>query len=399
MSLFSDISEPGVAMSNSDSRGSSWYKKSNKKVIPNHLVPKKKIGFQLSAVTNNKRDQPNDRRNSSRADKGFETTDFNVITFGNKTHRNSNASFQDPSLLALKDRTFDGAVDNDDLPLYSYNEDLPPPRSFYDLKDEASAASNKPIQQTESFITKDPKSFHNAFEKAAGSNTESKADDNKILKNPLQRSEAAVLVFGYPESMANQVIAHFLEFGTILEEFEAAKSAATSSPEEIFQGPTTGAFISSKPNESIHGAQPSAPIFCGKSWVKLTYDNPSSAADALQESGSVFNGAIIGVVPYTKDAVEKLQNRKLTSTEDIGGGLHGVPLGDPSSKVDKGVIGDSNDIQGSYIKRLEVKDGSELFLKAPINGDSLNLTDGKKSEKKLGLVGTISNYLFGFHDL
>lgn len=385
-------------MGPSESRESSWYQKSNKKVIPNHLVPKKKIGFQLSAVTNNKRDQLSGKRSTGKADEGFKSTDFNVITFGNKTHRNSNASFQDSSLLALKDQSFDGPSETDDLPLYNYNEDLPPPRSLYDLNDDASIAVNKPIQQTESFITKDPRSFLNAFAGAVGASDELKADDKKILKNPLQHSEAAVLVFGYPESMANQVIAHFLEFGSILEDFEAAKSTSSSTPEDIFQGPTTGAFFSTKADETTHEQQPSPPIFCGKSWVKLTYDNPSSAADALQESGSVFNGALIGVVPYTKNAVEKLQNRKLTNTEDIGGGLQGLQLGDLSSKVDKGVIGDSNDIQASYIKRLDIKDGSEMFLKA-LNGDSLNPSEVKKPEQKLGFVGTISNYLFGFHDL
>lgn len=383
-------------MASSDSKDPAWYQKSNKKVIPNHLVPKKKIGFQLSAVSNNKRDQ--NKRSTGKDDEAFKSTDFNVISFGNKTHRNSNASFQDSSLLAIKDQSFEGNNNNnEDLPLYNYNEDLPPPRSLYDLNDDSSNAVNKPIQQTESFITKDPRSFLNAFARNT-SPDDSKADDKKILKNPLRHSEAAVLVFGYPESMANQVIAHFLEFGTILEDFEAAKSTATSSPEEIFQGPTTGAFFSSSSDEKQHESQLKPPIFCGKSWVKLTYDNPSSAADALQESGSVFNGALIGVVPYTKSAVEKLQNRKLTSTEDIGGGLQGLQLGDFSSKVDKGVIGDSNDIQASYIKRLEVKDGSEMFLKAP-KGDPQNPSELKKPEQKLGFVGTISNYLFGFHDL
>lgn len=382
-------------MASSEPRESSWYQKSNKKVIPNHLVPKKKIGFQLSAVTNNKRDQS--KTNTGKSDESFKTTDFNVITFGNKAHRNSNASFQDSSILALKDQSFEGNKDNEDLPLYNYDEDLPPPRSIYDLKSESSMAVNKPTQQTESFVTKDPRSFQNAFARG-GAAEESKADDKKILKNPLQHSEAAVLVFGYPESMANQVIGHFLEFGTILEDFEAGKSTVTSSPEEIFQGPSTGAFIFSKADETHHENQSKPPIICGKSWTKLTYDNPSSAADALQESGSVFNGSLIGVVPYTKSAVEKLQNRKLSSTEDIGGGLQGLQLGDLSSKVDKGVIGDSNDIQASYIKRLDIKDGSEMFLKAP-KGDSQNPSEVKKPAEKLGFVGTISNYLFGFHDL
>ncbi|XBA47722.1 hypothetical protein SBP28_002201 [Candidozyma auris] len=395
MSIFSNIGDSRTMASSSDGRDSQWYQKPSKKVIPNHLVPQKKIGFQLSAVANNKRDQQGGRRSTGNDSEGFKSTEFNIISFGNKAHRNSTASFQDSSLLALKDSA---SIENDDLPLYNYNEDLPPPRSLYDLNDESSLTSNKPAQNIESFITKDPRSFSNAFVSNGAASNESKTDKKNISKNPLQHSESAVLVFGYPESMATQVIAHFSEFGTILEDFEAAKNTATTSPEEIFEGPATGAFIKAD-ETTIHEHTPSPPILCGKSWVKLTYDNPSSAADALQESGSVFNGALIGVVPYTKAAVEKLQNRKLSSTEDIGGGLQGLHIGDLSSKVDKGVIGDSNDIQASYIKRLDIKDGSEMFLKASSNGNSTNSNDSKKPKQQLGLVGTISNYLFGFHDL
>lgn len=359
-----------------------WFQTSNKRVIPNHLVPRKKLGFQLSTVAKKDEDK------SAAAAGSFNSTDFNVITFGNQVHRNSNASFIE-QLILLGDENTTANFDNDDLPLYNNSEDLPPSRSLYDLNDEVFISLNRPAQHTESFINKDPKSFNNVF--ARNEKPAAAEDEKKILSNPLQHSESAILVFGYPENMANQVIGHFLEFGTVLEKFEAARTPLTP-----FFEPPTGAFPAEE--TSVKSKLPPPPIFSGKSWVKLTYDNPASAIDALQESGVVFNGVLIGVVPYTKDAVEKLQKRKLTVGEDIGGGLQ-VLAHTETSKVDKGVIGDVNDMQATYIKRLEMKDGSELFLKAHSGSDPSKPGLVKKNDQKLGFLGTISNYLFGFHDL
>lgn len=375
-----------------------WFQNPTLRVIPNHLVSKKKPGFQISAVASRKDSKSNGLTGNSAAG-GFNSTDFNVITFGNRPHRASSASFADTLALYLPDaENTTTNFENDEIPLYNNNEDMPPSRSIYDLNDEAlMSIHSKPAQHTESFINKDPRSFNNLFAKDDGQSPATADDDKKILKNPLLNSESAILVFGYPEQMANQVIARFAEFGTILEDFEAAKSGKDATDRVIDIIPGTGAFPSAAQESAIE-KQPPPPIFSGKSWVKLTYDNPSSAIDALQESGSVFNGVLIGVVPYTKDAVEKLQRRKLTTLEDIGGGLPTL-VHSESNKVDKGVIGDSNDMQASYIKRLDIKDGSELFLKANATGGDPSKGSAKNSNAKLGVWGTISNYFFGFHDL
>lgn len=373
-----------------------WFQASSLRVIPNHLVSRKKPGFQISAVANKKDSKSTNGSSSSTSSGGFNTTDFNVITFGNSPHRTSSASYADTLLFLNDAENTTINFDNDDIPLYSNSDDVPPSRSMYDLNDEAFMSLNKPSQHTESFINKDPRSFNNLFVK--GDNKTKSADtDAKILQNPLLHSELAILVFGYPENMANQVIARFAEFGTILEDFEAARTFKISSDGVANMVQATGAFPSPT-QDSVAQNGPPPPIFSGKSWVKLTYDNPSSAMDALQESGSVFNGCLIGVVPYIKDAVEKLLRRKLTSDEDIGGNLPLLAHSE-SAKVDNGVIGDSNDMQASYIKRLDIKDGSELFLKAnSANGDP-SKGSAKKSNEKLGVWGTISNYFFGFHDL
>lgn len=388
----------------SESKDPSWFQNSSRRVIPNHLVPKKRLAFQLNGSGTHKKDAKTSGLDSNSGNKNaFNSTDFNLISFGNPAaHRNSTASHADSLSLFLTGDAHDTSqtFDNDDIPLYNDNEDLPPARSLYDLNDEVIISLNKPQQHTESFINKDPKTFVNAFHQKNDLVNIPEVDALRKL-NPLLHTESAILVFGYPETMSSQVIGYFSEFGLILEQFEALKPSKNTNANILLAITTTGAFNtdSDHVNKGSTSTQ-TLPIFSGNSWIKITYDNPASALDALQESGSVFNGVLIGVVPYTKDAIEKLQKRKLSVLEDIGGGFQLVSLKE-SQETDTGVLGDSNDVQGSYIKRLDIKDGTGLFLKANGNGHGTpGMAEGeKKEEKKLGLLATVSKYFFGFHDL
>lgn len=344
-----------------------WFHNPTKRIIPNHLVPKRKLGFALTTP------KKNDLAASKTLAKGFGTTDFNLISFGNLTHRPS-ASLDTLLLQVGEDTTI---LENaDDLPLYNDGEDLPPARSVYDLDNET--AFRKPTEHAESFINKDPRGFPNAF--SSNKATPSVAKEHAGSDNTERHNEAAILVFGYPEHMANQVISYFAEFGKILEDFEVTRSSKKQ-----------GFALSSLTSSVLfpHTEKPArAPIFSGKSWVKITYENLALVSDALQESGSVFNGALIGVVPYTKDAVGKLQNRRLSPLEDIGGGYE-VPS---ALKVDD-VVGEAAD--SGYLKKIELKDGAKMFLKANAPGSE----DAKKETRKLGIMDTVTNFLFGFHDL
>lgn len=372
-----------MSQTGTESNEPAWFQSHTRKVISNHLSQKKRLPFQLTSVAGKK-----DSKTSSRdSQKATGSSEFNVVSFGTKIHKSSTSGLDNLMLILNGDN--DTILENDDIPLYSNSEDLPPSRSLYDLNDEVMISLNKPVQLTDSFINKDPRQYANVFSKEDA--FKSKDDDKKVLKAPLLNSEAAILVFGYPENMANQVIAHFLELGTILEKFEASKDSSSLAKSTF--STFTGSFPMSKGSKTESRV---VPIFSGHSWVKITYDNPSSAMDALQESGTVFNGVLIGVVPYTKDAVEKLQKRKITQQEDIGGG---VPAYSSSaiSKGDKGILGEKNDIQSTYAKRLDIKDGSGLFLTSQNNGT----TPAKeaKSSQNLGVWGTISNFFFGFYDL
>lgn len=357
-----------------------WAQNSRRRVIPSHLAPKKKTGFHLSSSVSTRK-SGGDKKDVFQAENGGE---FNLLSFGTNQKRlgtgsfdrvNANSSFFDTSFAGDLTR-FDDAVNSsktqDDFLVYTNDEDMPPSRSIYDLNDEV-LISLKSLQNNNEDKTSDandPKNFRNIFVRDApkASPSEDPNDQAKQLSN----GELAILVFGYPETMANQVIAYFQEFGTILEDFEVLRK-----PQAMTVGLQDKQFV---------------PIFSGNSWTKITYDNPASAVDALLENGAVFNGVLLGVIPYTKDAVERLQKRKLTSSEDIGSGI--TTAAAETKHKDQGTI--ENDIPSQYMAKLDIKDGSNLFIST--NTTSGTKVDPKKEQKK-GVVGTVLRYFFGFNEL
>lgn len=382
----------GIASGNSDPK---WFQDTKKRIITNHLVPRRKAGLQVAATTakgGNKKDTKNTKNLLGLSS---EDNEYNILSFGVSQRKalttGSSLDIYDTSSGNLLHDTANESLAAD-FNLYNNNDDLPPSRSIYDLNDDVLISFNKPTNQnTDSFINKNPKNYNNAFSQFDDSNEPSKiaTKDKEPIHNPLDHSESAVLIFGYHESMVNQVIGYFLELGTILEPFEVNKNANNNNARFLF-------------NETSQDRKKVYPIFSGESWVKITYDNPSSAIDALQENGNVFNGAIIGVVPYTKDTVEKLQKRTLSANEDIGGGIElSKNIEHPNAKSDSvtGLMSDSNDI--AYVKRVDIKDGTGFFLKATNNAasDPTKTEAEKKNDEKLGVVGKTFKFLFGFNEL
>lgn len=356
-----------------------WAQNSRRRVIPSHLAPKKKTGFHLSSSVATRKSGL-DKKDVLQAENGGE---FNLLSFGTNQKRlgtgsfdrvNANSSFFDTSFAGDLTR-FDDAVNisktQDDFLVYNYDEDMPPSRSIYDLNDEVLISLKSQQNDThDKTDANDPKNFRNIFTRDAPKTSPS--EDSNDQAKQLSNGELAILVFGYPETMANQVIAYFQEFGTILEDFEVLRK-----PQAMTVGLQDKQFV---------------PIFSGTSWTKITYDNSASAVDALLENGAVFNGVLLGVIPYTKDAVERLQKRKLTSSEDIGSGITAAAA--ETKHKDQGTI--ENDIPSQYMAKLDIKDGSNLFIST--NATSGTKVDPKKEQKK-GVVGSVLRYFFGFNEL
>lgn len=397
------FSQPLSSISNQTSNNNinnnnqpAWFQNPKKRTIPNHLVPKRKPGFQISSTSTSKKDS-DDKKDALGSNN---SSQFNLLSFGTSQRKaltssgtidrtSSVGSLYDTSVgdISKYEKTLNDTL-TDDFPLYNNDDDLPPSRSIYDLNDEVLISLNKPANQhADAFINKDPKNFNNVFNRDDALNNNSEQTNEENLKsNPLQNGESAILIFGYPESMANQVISYFQEFGSILEEFEITKQKNTLLKH----------YQTNNGSNKMHQI---VPILSGRSWVKITFDNPASAIDALQENGCVFNGVLLGVIPFSKDAIEKLQKRKLEEGEDIGGGFeYQLSSFDKSKKGDNTVTGESNDIQGSYITRLDIRDGSGLFLQ-PNSTDPTKSEADKKKEENLGFVGKIFRYFFGFNEL
>lgn len=187
------------------------------------------------------------------------------------------------------------------------------------------------------------------------------------VSSPLRPEESAVLVFGYPESIANQAIKHFAKFGVILEDFEATRV------EPVFHKPSNKSY----------------PIFTGNGWVKLTYDNRASAIRALEESGSVFHGSMIGCVPYSKQAIENIASISIQNSEDIG--ESNIAL--QQSKDENNLLSFTTNSQ-----KLNVKTDDKIFVKP--RGEK-TLYSGKTVETRHSnsVLGKVNNWLFGWEDL
>ncbi|CAI1641859.1 hypothetical protein SEUBUCD646_0M02890 [Saccharomyces eubayanus] len=224
----------------------------------------------------------------------------------------------------------------------------------------------------------------------------------------------AVIIFGYPESIANSIILHFANFGEILEDFKIIRD---------FRKPN----LKNKPSSQTHTAQ-KRPIYTGDGWVKLTYDSQVSKNRALQENGLIMNGTLIGCVSYSRAALKQLAS--LNNSENITGDITGLESslssnGFSNYKQTEGFFENAktttatsrarnsefkvskNSSSFKNSRKLEIKDGRSLFLRnrGKIHSGVLSSieSDLKKREQegrhKKGWLNRLNNWLFGWNDL
>ncbi|CDK26178.1 unnamed protein product [Kuraishia capsulata CBS 1993] len=226
---------------------------------------------------------------------------------------------------------FGNTKQGSEVPIVNGADDLPPQKSLFDVYENEDNSSSFP--KDTDLIKEDPTRFRNIFSK----NTEKKEEIS-----PVKNGDSAVLVFGFVE--LDEVLVHFEKFGSILEDFRNS------------------------------GFKKKYPIFIGKQWVKITYDNPASAVRALRENGTILDGAVVGVIPYTKQSLEQLLNSKISEEEDIGDTFHS-DLG----------IGNLN-LDTKQETGYKIRDGKDLFKNKP-------------SKPQVGFFAQMQNYLFGASDI
>lgn len=96
--------------------------------------------------------------------------------------------------------------------------------------------------------------------------------------------------------------------------------------------------------------------------------------NALQENGCIFNGNLLGVVPYHKSVIDKLEKKKVFVNEDIGNGNLSMPLKSAfeqekkSSGIENQVItppsssSPSGANKSTYVNSLNPKEESHYFV-------------------------------------
>ncbi|CAI4037816.1 hypothetical protein SMKI_04G1500 [Saccharomyces mikatae IFO 1815] len=260
---------------------------------------------------------------------------------------------------------------------------------------------------------------------------------------------SAVVVFGYPESISNELIEHFSHFGPIMEDFQVLRLSRGLSPNSfriLHNSDTSSEQSDSAANKSItfkgrddELSNRKYPIFTGESWVKLTYNSPSCALRALQENGSIFHGALIGCIPYSRDVVEQLAGCKIDNIDDIG--EFNVPMyQSPSTSstsstpspsnilltndallrkdvnfsavnIGKGIIFPSPKKTNSLKKQLDGMDEKLLSIhNTSLNSKIPTVLQNLESKMRLneesyrnnepaGFMHKLSNWLFGWNDL
>lgn len=169
--------------------------------------------------------------------------------------------------------------------------------------------SNNPLSDTK-------RSSTNVFDKNDSVNTVSNKNNtiNKDKQNKVtQNNEFAIIVFGYPESVSNNIITHFSHFGNILENFEVLRRTTG-----INRFTINTSSSSNNANTKNLDIEFKYPIYTGDGWVKLTYNSQASALRALKENGTIFAGSLLGCVPYSKNIIEQLASCKINKNENIG---------------------------------------------------------------------------------
>ncbi|SCV05079.1 LANO_0G18008g1_1 [Lachancea nothofagi CBS 11611] len=386
---------------NSDNSKTSWFNNPRKRTIPQSIVKRSaKAG-------------PSDNSNGSGNSGTTSATNgngFGAMTFGTRKSPNS---FNPTKKTHESKDSLPNAI------LIDSNE-TPPTKSIFDWQREDEFGSMVPTQRHDAHLPDTPfgsskvadaSMLRNVFDKDSKFDTlsqDSSSSQNGMTGPSLsQRSESAVIVFGYPESISNQIIIQFSKFGNILEDFEALRGASG-----------INAATLRLRNKRANGVHRKYPIFTGDGWIKLTYDSPSSALRALQENGVVYGGCLIGCVPYNKSAVEQLASCTIEKNDDVGGfnlptntgsniGLGGMStICEPRTELHNL---DKNSEFYLKTQRIDMRDGKALFVNnGPRTANGPNFLKNIESkmqdhqddsQRPNGVMGKVNNWLFGWNDL
>ncbi|KAA8916559.1 hypothetical protein TRICI_001285 [Trichomonascus ciferrii] len=292
-------------------------------------------------------------------------------------------------------------------------EDLPPTESIYDTgASPFFSGGSTPLRESVKPMAALPTS-NTAIGLRRMSSNSSKPSPPANTPPDVQETQNAncsVIVFGFPPTLTSTIIKHFSKFGPILENFDVAKG---ESPRKSGRAP---------------------PIQTGPNWMKLTYDNPTSAAKAVSHysGGSRFiGGCAIGCMPFNSVNAKEFgyasTNSTITESEDAEADDELMDLDSPHAEkkqiqqdannrpvprtISMPALGQQQSSTTPNSRRIQIKDGSAIFNNkqrpmrhAPSMGNmqSKNVDGGLKSARQGWLSWTkkrAQDLVFGWDGL
>lgn len=183
-------------------------------------------------------------------------------------------------------------------------EDPPPTRSIYDSDSSNMSLAHRPDSSSSNLLLDRRTSM------SSNAGTPISSTPGRPVRT-LDHS-LSVVIFGFPSSVTPAVVAHFSRFGTISENVDSSSRFP----------------IMSSPNKSLRA--PPTPIQTGKNWLKITYDNPTSATRAINENGTLIAGQyVVGCIPVTSQNYKEFETASETSMH-LGLQSPGESIGDYS---------------------------------------------------------------------
>uniref|UniRef100_A0A060SX63 ARAD1A02046p n=1 Tax=Blastobotrys adeninivorans TaxID=409370 RepID=A0A060SX63_BLAAD len=254
-------------------------------------------------------------------------------------------------------------------------ESLPPTESIYDTGASPFVQRNTPISTSRTgpsssrLLSNSPRR-DGALPPASNSFSSSKTQEPLASSQSLtaQASQnCSIIVYGFPPQLASVVVKSFSKYGAIQEQYESSKDS------------------------TMH--KPAPPIETGKNWMKITYDNPTSAARAISSGNTAIGGYIVGVAPYSSTTLRQLEGASGDESNDQVQGLPTLGRTERSlpRTISMPVLSDdrtNGNGSGTPGRRIEVKDGRGIFSSRPHRqirlAPSMNNFQAKSSDSRLG---------------
>lgn len=188
------------------------------------------------------------------------------------------------------------------------DEEAPPSLSIYDTANLAEYSALKNNQDPVGTSSAGPHSSstrEGPFSALKLSSTTMSSDQGIASVMTPDENAAAIVIFGFPPDMIPQIVSHFSRFGAIRENVQLEGSSPL--PKRVLQEYSSNETATTSTTTTTAIPAP-PPLYMGANWIKLTYESPHSAARALSENGTLFQGQyLIGVTACTPQRAKLLE--------------------------------------------------------------------------------------------